>query len=125
MRADLVTLLVVLPQRSTRHRGRRERKQQRQAALMFLIACVVVFVSMFFFGPRDLAPRQYRALGITSSVLVGFLAYFTCGSTKFISDTEMSSYAKIGICLLAAVLASLGFLGLWEIGLSPIRGSQN
>ena len=112
----------MLPQRSTRHRGRRERKQQRQAALMFLIACTVVFVAMFFFGPRDLDPRQYRALGITSSVLVGFLAYFTCGSTKFISDAEMSSFGKIGICLCVAIIAALGVLWLWEMGLSPLGG---
>ncbi|MCS1408875.1 MAG: hypothetical protein M2R45_02052 [Verrucomicrobia subdivision 3 bacterium] len=87
---------------------------------MFLIACVIVLLAMILFGPSELRPSQHRALGITYSVLVGFLVYFFMGSTSWIGDSEMSGYRKAGICLFIAILAGAVVLGAWEMGLSPV-----
>ena len=111
----------MLPQRSTRHRGRRERRQQRQAAWMFLVACAAVFGLMFLSAPDELGVLQYRALGVTWSVLVGFLAYFTCGSFKSVAESEKPGYFKVGLCLIAALSAALVVYGLWEMGVSPVN----
>jgi Mn2+/Fe2+ NRAMP family transporter len=114
----------VLPQRSTRHRGRRERRQQRQAAWMFLIACVFVFGFMFLFGPDELVAVQHRALGVSYSILVGFLGYFTCGSTKIVAESEISTFSKVLICLIVAALAATSVVALWEMGISPVSRSE-
>lgn len=90
---------------------------------MFLLACVLVFVGMFLFGPDELKPMQHRALGVTSSILIGFLAYFFCGSLKGVAESDMSGYAKVGICLVAAIVATAVAFGLWELGLAPVARS--
>ena len=110
----------MLPQRSTRHRGRRERRQQRQAAWMFLIASVVVFLLITFWGPQDVSPGQHRALGIAYSVFVGFFAFFLTGSTKAVAESDRSGWTKVGICLVAAAIAAVAVYGVWVLGLSPV-----
>ena len=90
---------------------------------MFLIACVVVFGFMFLFGPDELGSVQHRALGVSYSILVGFLGYFTCGSTKLVAESEISTFAKVVICLVVAALAAATVVALWEMGVSPVSRS--
>ena len=88
---------------------------------MFLVACAAVFGLMFLFGPDELGGLQYRALGVTWSVLVGFLAYFTCGSFKSVAELEKPGYFKVGLCLMAALAVVAVVYGLWEMGVSPVN----
>ncbi len=110
----------MLPQHSTRHRVRRERRQRRLAAWIFLLACVVLFLGMVFFGPDQLPLYRHRALGITYSVFVGVGVYFFTGSTLRIADSNMPAYCKAGLCLFFALTAGAAVFGVWEMGLSPI-----
>ena len=79
---------------------------------------------MFLFGPDELAPVQHRALGVSYSVLIGFLVYFSCGSTRWVAESEISTMAKVVICLIGAALAAAAVIGLWEIGISPVTRSD-
>ena len=90
---------------------------------MFLIACVVVFGLMLIFAPDELRTGQHRALGVTYSVLVGFLAYFSAGSTRLIAESELSTMAKVGICLGIAFVAAALVFAVWEFGASPVTRS--
>lgn len=92
---------------------------------MFLIACVIVLAGMTVFGPDELRVTQHRALGGSYAVLVGFLAYFSGGSTKLIAESEISGYAKVGLCLMLALVAAAAIFALWEFGLAPISRASN
>lgn len=113
---------VVLPHRSTRHRARRERRQHRQAAWIFLFAAIAVFLGMLFFGfnAHSLPPARHRILGAAYSVLVGVGVYFLARSALWIVNSNMTAWRKIGICLFLAALAVAAIFGAWEMGLSPI-----
>jgi hypothetical protein len=91
---------------------------------MFLIACVFVFGFMFLFGPDELGAVQHRALGVSYSILVGFLGYFTSGSTKIVAESEISSFSKVVICLFVAALAAVSVIAFWEMGVSPVSRSE-
>ena len=88
---------------------------------MFLIACVVVYVLMVAFAPDGLRTSQHRALGVSYSVLIAFLGYFACGSTKYVAESEKSGLVKVGICLFVALLAGVGMYVLWEAGVAPVQ----
>ncbi len=88
---------------------------------MFLIACIVVYLLMVAFAPDGLRVAQHRALGVSYSVLIAFLGYFTCGSTKFVAESEKSGLVKVGVCLFVALVAGVGMYLLWEAGLAPVQ----
>ncbi len=116
----------VLPHRSTRHRLRRERRQHRQAAWIFLFASVAVFLGMLFFGfnAHSLPSARHRTLGAAYSVLVGVGVYFLARSALWISNSNMPAWRKICICLFLAALTAAAVFGSWEMGLSPIRKEE-
>lgn len=118
--------LAVLPHRSTRHRLRRERRQHRQAAWIFLFAAIAVFLGMLFFGAgaHSLPSARHRTLGAAYSVLVGVGVYFLARSALWISNSNMPAWRKIGLCLFLAALATAAVFGSWEMGLSPIRKEE-
>ena len=116
----------VLPHRSTRHRLRRERRQHKQAAWIFLVASVAVFLGMLFFGfnAHSLPAARHRTLGAAYSVLVGVGVYFLARSALWIADSNIPAWRKIGICLFLAAFATATIFGSWEMGLSPIRKEE-
>ena len=116
----------VLPHRSTRHRLRRERRQHRQAAWIFLFASFAVFLGMLFFGlnAHSLPSARHRTLGAAYSVLVGVGIYFLSRSALWISNSNMPAWRKISLCLFLAALAVAAVFGAWEMGLSPIRKEE-
>lgn len=119
--------LAVLPHRSTRHRHRRERRQYRQAARIFLFAAVAVFLGMLFFGfnAHSLPAARHRTLGAAYSILVGVGIYFLARGALRIADSNMPVWRKIVACLFFAALAAAAVFGAWEMGLSPIGKEES
>ncbi len=113
----------VLPHRSTRHRLRRERRQHRQAAWIFLVASAAVFLGMLFFGfnAHSLPAARHRTLGAAYSVLVGVGIYFLARSALW----RRFQYARL------AQNRPLPFLGrpcyrryLWILGNGTLANPQ-